>query len=322
VKFIFTTRNEELMPQYFHIKTKKLGVGDLKIIFKNNYFKNENEVLKADEEENLEKTITEIYKFNTKLIVLGATSCKHSHININKFYKILANDKFAKELEEKFKTDEDLDEKQMCQHVLKLFSISGIKRKLKKILTYMSLIDYGGVKIELFKKWLKLENFDLLNELAARGWVEFDKDDNEDITVLMHPVISDAVFEQTKPNSEKCKKFLDNILAGVNEQTAYKYLHLTKILEFIIGRFDNEETEEVGFICNQTGYLCDTQGEYDKSLDYHFRALEIREKVFGEYHPDTVNSYNNIGIVYDKKGDYEKALEIYDKSQYVIIGIT
>jgi tetratricopeptide (TPR) repeat protein len=399
VKFIFTTRNEKLLPLYHKIKADKLGVEDLKIIFKNNYFKNENDVLKTDEEENLEKIITEIYKFNTKLIVLGATSCKYSHININKFYKILANDKFAKELKEKFKTDEDLNEKQMCQHVLKLFSISGIKRKLKKVLTYMSLIDYDGVKIELFKKWLKLKSFDFLNELSERSWVEFGEDDESDVTILMHPVISDAVFEQTRWTYRKCEKFLDRIFYGVNKQNAYEHLYLIGILEFIIKRFSKENKSSIyslkksfyifntkememllkfrdniikiyiqalneeylstdtmypmfdlndGCGCGscfgvilyiiEKIYRCSTKmsanvkrlakvhpstvtsyytinlaydniGNYEKALDYHFKAKEIFEKVLGKDHPDTATSYNNIGNVYKKQGNYEKALE-------------
>jgi tetratricopeptide (TPR) repeat protein len=42
--------------------------------------------------------------------------------------------------------------------------------------------------------------------------------------------------------------------------------------------------------------------------------LEIRENVLGKNHPDTANSYNNIGLVYCYLSDYDKALEHYLKS--------
>jgi tetratricopeptide (TPR) repeat protein len=43
-------------------------------------------------------------------------------------------------------------------------------------------------------------------------------------------------------------------------------------------------------------------------------ALDIRRKVFGEEHPDVASSYNNIGGVYDSKGEYALALEYYQKA--------
>ena len=43
------------------------------------------------------------------------------------------------------------------------------------------------------------------------------------------------------------------------------------------------------------------------------KSLQIKFKTLGENHPDTAASYNNIGSSYDNKGDYDKALEYYNK---------
>ena len=64
----------------------------------------------------------------------------------------------------------------------------------------------------------------------------------------------------------------------------------------------------IGLVFNDQ--ICD----YDKALEYYFKALEIREKVLGKDHSDTAQSYNNIGTVYSDKGKYDKALEYYLKS--------
>ena len=45
--------------------------------------------------------------------------------------------------------------------------------------------------------------------------------------------------------------------------------------------------------------------------------MKIRERVLGENHPSLATSYNNIGSVYDKKGDYAIALEYYNKSMKI-----
>lgn len=44
------------------------------------------------------------------------------------------------------------------------------------------------------------------------------------------------------------------------------------------------------------------------------KALEIYKDVLREKHPDTASSYNNIGVVYDELGDYDKALKYYNKA--------
>jgi tetratricopeptide (TPR) repeat protein len=318
VKFIFTTRNKKLMPRYFPIKADNLRIEELKSVFTNNYFKDENEVFKSDDEEKLEKIITKIYVYNTKLIVLGAKVCRYSHIKIEEFYEILTKDKTAKELTEKFadngEFDDELDEKQISEHIFNLFSISSLGDELSEVLSYVSLIEYGGVKLNLFKKWYGFENFNPLNELATRGWVEFGKDDDGDATVLMHPVISDAVFAQSGLDSVKCKKFLNNILDGVNEQNAHKNSHLIRILEFIINRFGDEETKEISDICTWTGCLYSEQGNYSKALEYCNKDLEIQEKVLGKDHPNNATSYNNIGNIYNNIGEYKKAFEYHFKA--------
>ncbi|MDR0917938.1 MAG: DUF2225 domain-containing protein [Oscillospiraceae bacterium] len=53
---------------------------------------------------------------------------------------------------------------------------------------------------------------------------------------------------------------------------------------------------------------------YDAVLKWRLRTAEICEKIFGKNHPDTATSYNDIGVVYKDKGDYEKALEYFFKA--------
>ena len=55
-------------------------------------------------------------------------------------------------------------------------------------------------------------------------------------------------------------------------------------------------------------------GDYPKALEFYIKALSIREKVLGKDHPDTANSYNNIGSAYIGMGDYPKALEFFTKA--------
>ena len=65
---------------------------------------------------------------------------------------------------------------------------------------------------------------------------------------------------------------------------------------------------------NNIGNVYRKLGDYDKALEYHNKALEIKKAVLGEKHRDTADSYNNIGNVYSELKDYDKALEYYIKA--------
>ncbi len=49
-------------------------------------------------------------------------------------------------------------------------------------------------------------------------------------------------------------------------------------------------------------------GNYSKALEYHERALKIYLKKLGENNSYTASTYNDIGFVNSKMGNYSKAL--------------
>ena len=44
------------------------------------------------------------------------------------------------------------------------------------------------------------------------------------------------------------------------------------------------------------------------------KALVISERVLGGGHPYTAASYNNLAVVYESQGEYEKTEELYKKA--------
>ncbi len=76
--------------------------------------------------------------------------------------------------------------------------------------------------------------------------------------------------------------------------------------------------------CNILGNVFDYQGNYPLSLKYHFEALKLHEQILARLKKGDVReknvksrvaaSYNNIGIVYLEQGDYDAALQNYEKA--------
>jgi tetratricopeptide (TPR) repeat protein len=59
-------------------------------------------------------------------------------------------------------------------------------------------------------------------------------------------------------------------------------------------------------------------GDHKKALKFKLRALEIRQKLFGEQHPDTANSLNNVGYTYANMGNRSEALKYFMRSFDII----
>lgn len=54
-------------------------------------------------------------------------------------------------------------------------------------------------------------------------------------------------------------------------------------------------------------------GRFEDSERYHLACLKRRLKIQGEDHPGVGASLNNLGVMYDQKGDSENALKYYQK---------
>ena len=82
---------------------------------------------------------------------------------------------------------------------------------------------------------------------------------------------------------------------------------------------DDKAMEKAGLLYNNAGFGLKQIGEYVNALEWHNKALAIREKKLGLEHPDTATTYNNIATVYKAQGDYGKALEWYRKAYRVFV---
>lgn len=56
------------------------------------------------------------------------------------------------------------------------------------------------------------------------------------------------------------------------------------------------------------------QKNYNEAAQYLNRALNVQKKLLGEEHPDTYNTYNNLGGAYECTGDFKQAAEYFSKA--------
>ncbi|MFI3250089.1 MAG: tetratricopeptide repeat protein [Eubacteriales bacterium] len=79
-------------------------------------------------------------------------------------------------------------------------------------------------------------------------------------------------------------------------------------------RLGDIKTEQGATICNNIAtYLCD-HAHYNEAIACHKKVLEIRHNLYGEFHPATAQSYNNLAFVYSQMKDYATTHKLYAKT--------
>lgn len=89
--------------------------------------------------------------------------------------------------------------------------------------------------------------------------------------------------------------------------------YFTAVMDYL-EETNAKDDEFKGSVCYYLGHAYYELFNYDESLKYHNKALEIRLNVYGENHPSVAISYNNIGYVFRKKGKLDESLKYYNKA--------
>ena len=105
----------------------------------------------------------------------------------------------------------------------------------------------------------------------------------------------------------RAKSIREQILGEEHIETAAVYLHLASAYRKT-GVYETAEK-----FCLKAAQIY-AQGKYTEAEALYQTVLEIREKTFGENHPDLAISFNNLGAIYREREEYDKAEDFYRKS--------
>jgi tetratricopeptide (TPR) repeat protein len=96
-----------------------------------------------------------------------------------------------------------------------------------------------------------------------------------------------------------------------------RYREIKELVAKALQVFVDSKCEDRGLeahLHNDLGFVFSSLGEKGKALECVERALEIRQKVYGEEHPDTARSLNNVGVSYSDLGEHRKALAYAERA--------
>jgi len=115
-------------------------------------------------------------------------------------------------------------------------------------------------------------------------------------------------------------------MAAVLKQQEKDAEHLYQLYTIALSRFDNDkarfyittraelDTTNVEWQTQAGEYYMEYMGDYDTSISYFVKALNLSLSYYGKFHQQVALCYNNLGKAIELSGDYEQAERAYNEA--------
>jgi len=190
--------------------------------------------------------------------------------------------------------------------------------ELKELLQILAFFPSIEINFKILEKSINRDKLKVkLQKLVERGWLS--KKDN---TYKLHQIIKTFILNEYKLDYENITFILKNILEYINPDDstliANKLNGYIPIIESFLNTFRTKEDEYICGILDSITFLFYSLAQYDKSLAYQNKSLEIRIKLFGKKSEFTARSQNLLSLIYQNMGELPKALEYQEKALTLI----
>lgn len=209
-------------------------------------------------------------------------------------------------------------ERNIFRHLMNAFRLVGMTDYQKWVLAQFAVLPSIDIHGRDLLQYLNIQKedrrkfVDSLKYLTERGWLQ----NRLKHYFYAHPIIKEVVKNKVKPSASKCRDLINWFLGRLEMRPEDNPLSKRSIVPFAESLVRNIETwdSDIAKLANQLGYLYIYIGDYQKSLNYHLRAIKIREKLLPLSHPMLAQSYYNIAFTYYCLKDYNKALAYNQKA--------
>ncbi|CAF1529227.1 unnamed protein product [Rotaria sp. Silwood1] len=129
-----------------------------------------------------------------------------------------------------------------------------------------------------------------------------------------HPDLKN-IFEQIQKEDGDIEKDLisfGNFLARIGQ-----YDNAEKYYKYILNELPSNHLD-IHIVYRNLGNVAYIKNDYDQSLEYHLKSLEIKKRLFKNDDSNIADSYNCLGIVYFNKNNYKQAINSYEKALKIL----
>ncbi len=303
--------------------------------------------------------IEEVYR-HTLTVEMAAKTLAASGIEPKELLSALRREGIVLSNPNKVKVTKDSRTKteRLYGHLQTLFRLQELSGENRLILLNMVLTPDKGIEKGLFHHWMRLEDFNGVNELIEFGWIQ---EDMEKCRIAMHPFLREVIAGFQKPSISKCGIFLSGIFQNCNSygldmryyydvlntiemifryveiddtNSAYLFIDRTlayldkyrrmdtmeRILEVMKENIpmDDEHKRERAVYLLYRGDIELNKCKYSDAKTYFEEALDTLGVVNNTYADIQNNLYHNLSIACSGLGDVEKSWDLAEESRRIL----
>lgn len=194
----------------------------------------------------------------------------------------------------------------------KLYDMSELTGAEQNILEAFSVFPYIPLAAATCNEWLLFdagvsEDDDIFMGLYCKGWLQFDMKQE---SYAMHPVFAKFIFEKCRPNVENHIKMINSCQQSIEIPKS----GLDSKCQIFIP-FAKNLIEKIGVgveFCDKLVHLLVCIGEYGTAKELYEAVLDFSLK--NENPLSTASCYTNLATVYDSQGEFDEAINLYNKA--------
>ncbi|MDR0198139.1 MAG: tetratricopeptide repeat protein [Methanomassiliicoccaceae archaeon] len=202
------------------------------------------------------------------------------------------------------------------RELLRLTSLDDAETDALKV---ASSLPPSGMDLERFEAFSELDRGTLMS-LRDKGMIRVAHIGRAD-RISVDPQIARALRSEFGPLGDECRTFFGSLEKFFDisrtdfSRTNDKWIEKADLLPVLMSVTDLAgEGLYAPILCSLTGRYLRSSGNSDEALRYYYKALRLKEKIFGATHPSLAPTYAGIGNAYADKWEYDTAVEYYIKA--------
>lgn len=176
----------------------------------------------TESEEKLIIEIINLLERHTLLVRLVASAMRSQRISAREMLELLM--KPAGDMRKQKPKAAD----RIYGNLRQVFLLTVLSEEEMYVLKNLSLISAEGISVSAFKEWCELEDFEVIDGLIGKRWINYNPAADE---MHLHPLIAEIVAETLKDGDMCCEALLRNLEQSNRETTDRTYEYKTRLYE-------------------------------------------------------------------------------------------
>ncbi len=207
-------------------------------------------------------------------------------------------------------SDYDLREIRIYEHLRLLFNMTELEEIHKNVMRHAVLIPMEGMPVSLFRRCHTKEEQDAIEtKIFQRSWLRLDRTHT---TISVHSVIREVCRNELKPDDDNCKHFLKKLCQ--NFSAVHDDQEMVKSVADTVGNAAEVLPDHLGEWNWTAGNYYRSLGKYQKAIEHFKKAAVLREHrkdtILAEIYSNIGNTYTNLKEFEISIEYHEKSLEI------------